>query len=297
MDLYWFSGSGNTLRAAEVFANRLRSNGWTVRLLPMEKRSAELFDPQAVCCLAFPTYCFSIPLMVRAFLRRLPAVDHTPAVYLGTHGLFSGGVRGHLKGILLKKGFSCIAGRLFRMPDSFFPFCSDRRHQRLIKRTLSKVERFADRIDAGKRGWFRIPFLSGFAELFCFGFFAARKLSVSTQTTVHPARTKSVLSRQAVDENSKDLSGERNNENTTSDEIGDQCRNCRLCMRFCPVGAISPDENGMPKIPSEKCQNCLRCVAVCPVDRMRHLFFRPYHSESPENFKNRLSSVLNQNNQ
>ncbi len=247
MDLYWFSGSGNTLRLAQRFAERLRQKDWTVRLIPIEKGRPAAFDPGAVFGLAFPTHCFSIPLMVRAFISRLPQVSKTPAVFLGTHGLYSGGVRGHLKLILKLKGFQCLAARIIRMPDSYFPFCGNKAHQRLIDKSLKKAEWYADRIAAGKYGWFRVPLVSDFAEMFCLGFFTSRKLTETTRTSVH---VKTGL-----------------------------CLHCGNCLQSCPMRALSFDLDGQLIAPNEKCQNCLRCVAVCPNDALRHLFFAPYRGE------------------
>lgn len=45
-------------------------------------------------------------------------------------------------------------------------------------------------------------------------------------------------------------------------KAGNNCSNCRLCAKVCPVGAI-PSEN--PKITNKKlCISCMRCVQVCP---------------------------------
>ncbi|MDR1962992.1 MAG: hypothetical protein LBQ50_04370, partial [Planctomycetaceae bacterium] len=83
LQLYWFSGSGNTLRAAEVFSGQLRELGWTVKLCSLEKSDPTKIDPMAVLGIAFPTHCFSIPEIVRSFVKSLPKVDGTAAIMLG----------------------------------------------------------------------------------------------------------------------------------------------------------------------------------------------------------------------
>lgn len=43
------------------------------------------------------------------------------------------------------------------------------------------------------------------------------------------------------------------------------CIGCGACVGACPVGAISPDEDGKMVIDKEKCISCGTCYAVCPV--------------------------------
>lgn len=43
---------------------------------------------------------------------------------------------------------------------------------------------------------------------------------------------------------------------------GKGCNSCGYCARFCPVGAIDPQD--VKKVDEKKCISCMRCVAVCP---------------------------------
>ena len=257
MRLYWFSGSGNTLRLAEVFANRLRQSGWKVELCDMAHSPQDTFDSSVVLGLAFPTHCFSIPELVRKFINNLPNVEKTPVVYLGSHGAVSFGVAGHLKKILSRKGFRTLAGRIIRMPDSYFPFFSKRADARRMTIGLKQAEQYADDFNAGRAGWFRVPILSDALEIFFSSFFACRRWTNLSNTSVH--------SKQSL------------------------CRGCGRCVQFCPVHALQLQENGRIGVPARQCVNCLRCVAICPNDAMRHLIgFSPWRGEPSGEYVERL---------
>ena len=43
------------------------------------------------------------------------------------------------------------------------------------------------------------------------------------------------------------------------------CKNCRICIQFCPTGVYTEDELGGPIISfPDKCTNCQLCVIRCP---------------------------------
>ena len=47
--------------------------------------------------------------------------------------------------------------------------------------------------------------------------------------------------------------------------IGDQCVQCGMCEKYCPVEAISA-QNGAFAIDAHKCIECGTCHDLCPVN-------------------------------
>lgn len=266
LQLYWFSASGNTLRSAEMFAECLRKKGWAVELKPIERQSAvSEFDPHAVFGLAFPTYSFSAPKIVRTFVESIPSAPGSSAVMLGTQGVFSGGVLGPMRRILQRKGFRCVAGRMFGMPESYFHFTGQKADRRRFGKGLDKVARYDDDFDTmcknGKTQWPRWPLVSDIHGWLFGSLFESRKLFRSLHTTIH------------VNAN--------------------RCARCCKCVRLCPVGSLTMEPGKSIPVPDMKCLNCLRCVAVCPNDAMRHLaLIQPYRSEPATDLEKRLRLTL-----
>ena len=250
--LYWFSGSGNTLAVSEAFAKRLRELGWTVELRPLERFDPAQLDSNAVFAIAFPTHCFSIPEIVWRFIHALPQqTNPTPAIMLGTHGALSGGVCGPMKRLLTAKGFRCDFGRIFLMPDSFFPYTGEKANQRIRNLAFRQVEHYAEKFDAGQTRWPRWPILADVCGWICGTFFALRKYCKIFHTTIHANKT--------------------------------QCTRCGICVTHCPTNALEQKTPEEIPIANLRCTNCLRCVAVCPANAMKHcLGFHSYRNEPAE---------------
>ena len=49
----------------------------------------------------------------------------------------------------------------------------------------------------------------------------------------------------------------------------DKCIGCGICIRQCPVNAISMKE-GKAEIDMDKCIKCGKCHDVCPQEAVRH---------------------------
>ena len=99
VDLYFFSGTGNTLLAARAVAEGLRAGGKSVRLLRLEKGVSAPKGDTALG-VAVTTACFSTYPIDREALKQLPSGEGPSAFAIPTMGRYSGGMRLPLRKLL-----------------------------------------------------------------------------------------------------------------------------------------------------------------------------------------------------
>ncbi len=229
IDIYCFSGTGNTLLAAREMAEVFRQRGLEVRLLALEKSDPAAVDLSRTLGLAFPVAAQSTYPLVWDFIDRLPPGRGAGVFMVDTLHSFSGGIVGPLRKILTRKGYRPLGAKEIRMPNNFFPGRIDPgKNERKKAAGLQQARRFADDLLEGAASWGRVPVLSG---LVC-------RLSRSRLTTRYLSRR-----------------GRKFRVDTSV------CVRCGLCARLCPVGNITA---GDPPVFAGRCQLCMRCVSFCP---------------------------------
>ena len=229
IDIYCFSGTGNTLLAARAMADAFRDRGSEVRLLALEKSDPSSVDLSRTLGLAFPVAAQSTYPFIWDFLERLPPGRGTGAFMVDTLHAFSGGIVGPLRKALARKGYRPLGAKEIKMPSNFFPGKIDPEKNREKRAAgLGEAWRFAAALLEGRAAWGRVPVLSG---LVC-------RLSRSRLIA-------GFLRRQ----------GERFRVD------GAACLRCGLCAGLCPAGNIS-----MADLPvfADRCQLCMRCISFCP---------------------------------
>jgi ferredoxin len=231
IDIYYFSGTGNTKKLLDIFSRILTENGIKVELNRMEEYSSVEINENSTLGLAFPVAIQSTYPLVWNFVYNLPKVKNVNVFMFDTMEDFSGGVVGPMKKVLAKKGYNCIAAKEFKMSSSMNidPRKVEKGKEKNIK-ARSDVEKFAlDLIQGkgkGKGKWNRVPI---FSDLM-------RAISIS---------------RKEWTKMSKNIS------------VTNDCVQCKICIKNCPISAISLTEKKV-KIDHSICNSCMRCVSKCP---------------------------------
>lgn len=245
--IYWFSGTGNALSAARWIADQASSAGVPASVIPIEESGAAKEPVPADKTLVgfcYPTHGFAPPWIVLQFLWRFPRSTGASAFFVNTRA----GIRlgpAWLPGasglalwwpILLfaLKGYRIRGSLPLDMPHSWL-ILAPPNPKGGIQGLTSRCERltrvFTTALLEGRvyhrwSVWLTLPLdlaLAPIVPLYVLvGRFVLGKLLFASS----------------------------------------RCDSCRLCVRNCPVQAISI-RNGRPYWKAT-CESCMRCMNICP---------------------------------
>ncbi len=243
VDIYWFSGTGNTLLIAQTLENFLKTNGFKVNLKAMEKSDASQINLSRTLGLAFPVAEQGTFPLVWDFIKGLPSpgklgIRDMEVFMVDTKMVYSGGIKGPIKKILRKKGFQTQGAKEIVMPNNLMKKKKQPEKDRLkIEKGKMAAEQFARNLISGKVVWRDIPIYSDLM-----GSFSKMEFNWKLFRNILPLK---------VDH-----------------EI---CTRCRLCEKNCPTESwrFNKEQNRMIWTKDE-CIYCLRCFSYCPVQAISY---------------------------
>ncbi len=227
-EIYYFSGTGNTLLIVRELAAALSERGVAVRIFPLEKADPRAMRLSGALGLAFPVAAQSTFPFVWRFIEGLPPGEGRGVFMADTLAGFSGGIVGPLRRTLAQKGYRPLGAAEIVMPSNFFPGRRDpAKEAAAIRAGRLAARRFAESLGAGKGRWGRVPLVSDLVCRFSRSALLWKGLRRFFPLAVDPAR----------------------------------CTRCGLCARLCPVGNIALKD--LPVF-AGRCELCLRCRSFCP---------------------------------
>ena len=118
IDIYFFSGTGNTLLVVRKMKEVFVKNNINVNLYRIEKSKPQEINTEHTIGLAFPVACQSTYPFVWDFIRNMPEVKGAGVFMVDTMLAYSGAIVGPVKSVLRKKGYSPIGAREILMPSN-----------------------------------------------------------------------------------------------------------------------------------------------------------------------------------
>ena len=239
VDIYFFSGTGNTYLAAKKIAETFEKNGRGVKLLPIEKSDPLKVDLSKSIGLGFTIACWNTYPFVRKFFESLPEAQGTEIFIFTTMGDSSLKMAANTGAVLQRKGYSVIGTKGFNMPNNFIAVQPDKNNKAKIQKAYLKIESYA------------LDILNGIAKPEKTNFFLKFVYAVTKFiTNAWNWKISQKLMKLKLDKN--------------------KCLKCGLCAKICPVKNISGDE--YPVFGISKCQFCLRCASYCPSQAIGKFF-------------------------
>jgi len=231
-DLYWFSGTGNTLWAARALAEQL---GQT-RLVPIASPAAWNAPPAERGGIAFPVYAWGPPAIVTRFLDQVQLAPGGYLFVLTTAGGDPGSAARVAQRRLAKRGVELASAFSIRLPDNYPPLGGAPalpKQQKMFIQSVEQVKRAAQQIQAGVRGHVEV------------GSMLFRALG----RIINPGFIKRAAT---MDK---------------SFVTDDMCNGCGLCASLCPVDNIKMSEQSAGLCRPRwlgHCEQCFACFHWCP---------------------------------
>lgn len=223
--VYYFSATGNSLKAAGIIAERLGA-----KLYPMVQHKGEVCTADRIG-LVFPTYFWGVPRTVADFIAELKIVQMTPYVFaITTYGEIHGGVLGHVSGLLQKKGVELNYGREILAVANFVEEYNPRVHLADVR--LPKADQAA--LAAAREienGTFNAPFRYRAGDRLFYKLYTGFKLNRDRGFRVDDTCTRCGICQKICPNGNITLKNGK-------PEFLHKCEHCVACINCCPQRAI-----------------------------------------------------------
>ncbi len=228
----YFSGTGNSKYAAELFCKELDKESGTYSIENEEAITA-IKDADLVV-IAYPVQFSTVPKIMRDYVTDHSELWKNKKVFvIATMGLFSGDGAGMLGRLLQSYGAKVIGGLHLKMPDSIADEKALKRpiekNKELVKQAQQKIKESVKRLKAGD------PTQEGIGVLYRMAGFFGQRAYFGHNTRRYSSKLK-------IDT--------------------DKCVGCGSCEKLCPMKNITIKDQ--KAVSGDRCTMCYRCINKCP---------------------------------
>jgi ferredoxin len=242
VEIYYFSGTGNSLVVARDLAGKTQGHLIPVTAVIDQER---IHTDADVIGMVFPIYDFRPPGIIGKFVRKLENIGAKYLFAVCTYGIMPGKTMKHFAQVIKSCGGNLSAGFAVHMPHSGIgsgAFSADQ-HEQMFNNWKKKLDVIYDYIHAGKQGTLETSNL--------FVSFILSGLFMKVIPILLPLFTHVML--KGWDSLALISDG--------------KCDGCGICQRVCPVENIEMLDN-KPSW-SNCCEGCFACLHWCPKEAIQ----------------------------
>lgn len=235
-NLYYFTGTGNSLKVARDLSERLEDS----KLISIAKvwQKVNLTSTSEKMGVIFPLYYYGLPKIIFDFMNKIN-LNKTNYIFvvITMGGEWEGASLLQLEKILRTKSKTLNAGFLVSMPNNFIfdlDILPEDQEKELLEKSISQIEKIAESIKKNVQN---------------------TEIDITRKKGTSSERTNLIFHKQVYESDKHFLADEK-------------CNNCGICEKVCPVNNIILVE-GKPQW-QHKCQQCLACINFCPEEAIQY---------------------------
>lgn len=226
IEIYYFSGTGNSLQVAKLLKRYILSDEIKLISMDLKSRGKDIKTSGKKVGFIFPVYCGDIPKKIKEYLKNIDIKSAEYIFFLPTCHSVSGVTVRRFKNILKKKNKILDYERVVYMPDNaiLFPVEDDLDKLSTVEKRVECIAKdIENRVYKVERDKLILPFIQN------------KFFSIFSDIEFSPKRFR------------------------LKDE---KCISCGICEKVCPMGNIEL-KDGRPFWKND-CAYCLACFHWCP---------------------------------
>ena len=243
--IYIYTNTGNTRLACEYIAKQTPEIEWEFcDVKTCEKKDHADYDLIGFACY---TDAWDVPKYFKEYIEKINKGNGKYAFVFNTYGATSGRTLKNLANVVTKKGFKVLGGHSLHTPENYPPMIAigPANAKAPSKKAFKKFEIFIEnlknnieKIIKGKMGEIKVKEVD---------------IGLNNLLPTYPHfMIDKVMGKKKVDK--------------------EKCKQCGLCERNCPYGAIKLDP--YPVFDNSKCSYCWSCYNLCPQKAISTTYFK-----------------------